>query len=57
VDAHAYTVVVDTPPDEPVGAGEAAEEAAGAFVELPGAGEVPVDPPAATFHTGGPGMV
>jgi hypothetical protein len=48
--------MVEAPPDTPVGAG-AAGEAAGAFVELLGAGEVPVDPPAAAFHTGGPGMV
>lgn len=49
--------MVEAPPDTPVGAGAAGEGAAGAFVELLGAGEVPVDPPAAAFHTGGPGIV
>jgi len=54
--------VVEAPPDTPVGAGAAGEGAAGAgaagaFVELLGAGEVPADPPAAAFHTGGPGIV
>jgi hypothetical protein len=57
VDEHAYTLVVEAPPGTPVGTGAAGEEAAGAFVELLGGGEVPVDPPAAAFQTAGPGIV
>ena len=57
MDEHAYTLVVEAPPGTPVGTGAAGEEAAGAFVELLGGGEVPVDPPAAAFQTAGPGIV
>jgi hypothetical protein len=50
VDEHAYLVEVEVETADPP-----AEETTGADELLPG--ELPVDPPLARFHTGGPGMV